>query len=320
MGDEELILENIANRSSRIMASQNELLRFVFSEQVIESSLTCLNQWKNCSCETENFTQTDHLANAIFFAASVFSTFIFDSRLLAMSHEDYDEQSLATFLHLTPDQVRKMANRGKLPGRRVGNQWRFSQAEIHEWFEQRIGVSDQQELDQVERMLNNDPRDQSAEAITVEDLLAIDNVYVPFLARTKKSVIQRMCDQTAATGRLWDPVKMAEALFSREELHPTALGNGVALLHPRRPMASIIGDPFLALGITSSGIPFGGPRGCLTDVFFLIGSTSEPVHLKVLARLSRLLQQPEFLLGLRESASADEAYDLICQHDQALDE
>jgi len=273
------------------MASQNELLRFVFSEQVIESSLTCLNQWKNCSCETENFTQTDHLANAIFFAASVFSTFIFDSRLLAMSHEDYDEQSLATFLHLTPDQVRKMANRGKLPGRRVGNQWRFSQAEIHEWFEQRIGVSDQQELDQVERMLNNDPRDQSAEAITVEDLLAIDNVYVPFLAR-----------------------------FSREELHPTALGNGVALLHPRRPMASIIGDPFLALGITSSGIPFGGPRGCLTDVFFLIGSTSEPVHLKVLARLSRLLQQPEFLLGLRESASADEAYDLICQHDQALDE
>ena len=97
-----------------------------------------------------------------------------------MSHEDYDELSLATFLHLTLDQVRKRANRGKLPGRRVGNQWRFSQAEIHEWFEQRIGVSDQQELGQVERMLNNDPRDQSAEAITVEDLLAIDNVYVLF--------------------------------------------------------------------------------------------------------------------------------------------
>ena len=237
-----------------------------------------------------------------------------------MSHEDYDEQSLATFLHLTPDQVRKMASRGKLPGRRVGNQWRFSQAEIHEWFEQRIGASDQQELDQVERMLSNDPRDhRSDETITISELLAIDNVYIPFLARTKKSVIQRICDQTAATGRLWDPVKMAEALFNREELHPTALGNGVALLHPRRPMHSIIGDPFLALGITSSGIPFGGPRGCLTDVFFLIGSTSEPVHLKVLARLSRLLQQPEFLPVLREAGAADEAYDLICQHDQSLD-
>ena len=236
-----------------------------------------------------------------------------------MTHEDYDEQSLATFLHLTPDQVRKMANRGKLPGRRIGDQWRFSQMEIHEWFEERIGASDQQELDHVEKQLGNDPRDHSDEVITVSDLLAVDNIYVPFMARTKKSVIQRICDQTAATGRLWDPVKMAEALYSREELHPTALGNGVALLHPRRPMSSIIGDPFLALGITSSGIPFGGPRGCMTDVFFLIGSTSEPVHLKVLARLSRLLQQADFLPGLRETQSAGETYDFIHEHDLLLD-
>ena len=236
-----------------------------------------------------------------------------------MSNEDYDVQSLATFLHLTPDQVRKMADRGKLPGRRIGNQWRFSQAEIHEWFEQRIGISDEQQLDQVEKMLNNNPRDQAEESFAVRELLSIDNIFVPFLAKTKKSVIQRICDQTAATGKLWDANKMAEALLSREELHPTALENGVALLHPRRPMSSIIGDPFLALGITSSGIPFGGPRGVLTDIFFLIGSTSEPVHLKVLARLSRLIQQTDFLIELRDCGGPGEAYDLIERYDVDLD-
>jgi PTS system nitrogen regulatory IIA component len=236
-----------------------------------------------------------------------------------MSNEDYDVQSLATFLHLTPDQVRKMADRKKLPGRRIGNQWRFSQAEIHEWFEQRIGLSDEQELGQVEKMLVNDPRDQAEENFAVHELLAINNIYVPFMAKTKKSVIQRICDQTAATGKLWDATKMAEALISREELHPTALENGVALLHPRRPMTSIIGEPFLALGITSSGIPFGGPRGVLTDIFFLIGSTSEPVHLKVLARLSRLLQQTDFLDDLRACEDAGQAYDLIERVDMELD-
>lgn len=236
-----------------------------------------------------------------------------------MSNEDYDVHSLATFLHLTPDQVRKMADRRKLPGRRIGNQWRFSQAEIHEWFEQRIGISDDQELGQVQKMLNNDPRDQADEVYTVHELLSIDNVYVPFLAKTKNSVIQRICDQTAATGRLWDANKMAEALLSRENLHPTALENGVALLHPRRPMVSIIGEPFLALGITSSGIPFGGPRGVLTDIFFLIGSTSEPVHLKVLARLSRLIQQTDFLAELRQCDNSAEAYDLIERFDSELD-
>lgn len=146
----------------------------------------------------------------------------------------------------------------------------------------------------------------------------MDNVYIPFLARTKSSVIQKICDLTAKTGRLWDPSKMADALQSREELHPTALENGVALLHPRRPMMSIIGEPFLALGVTSSGIPFGGPRGCLTDVFFLIGSTNESVHLRLLARLSRLIQQPELLESIRAAERPQEAWDAISEFDEKL--
>jgi len=40
---------------------------------------------------------------------------------------------------------------------------------------------------------------------------------------------------------------------------------GVALLHPRRPQASILGEAVLALGITGQGIPFGGTSG-LTDL------------------------------------------------------
>ena len=236
-----------------------------------------------------------------------------------MANEDFDLASLASYLHLTPDQVRKMAERDRLPGRRIGGQWRFSQAEIHEWFEKRIGISDQQELNEVEKVLERHPEPVAAEQVHIPDLLGVENIYLPFLARTKKSVIQQICDQTATTGKLWDPVKMAEALISREELHPTALENGVALLHPRRPMVSIIGDPFLAMGITSSGIPFGGPRGCMTDIFFLIGSTSEPVHLRVLARLSRLIQQEELLDQLRESNSAGEAWRLISEFDEQLD-
>ena len=236
-----------------------------------------------------------------------------------MAQEDFDISSLAAYLHLTPDQVRKMADRGRLPGRRVSGQWRFSQAEIHQWFEQRIGLSDEQELTQVEKVLRLAGEKTLEESFHIPDLLAMENVYVPFLARTKSSVIQKICDLTAETGKLWEPSKMAEALQSREELHPTALENGVALLHPRRPMVSIMGDPFLALGVTSSGIPFGGPRGCLTDIFFLIGSTSESVHLRLLARLSRLIQQPELLENIRDADNPQMAWDIINEFDENLD-
>ncbi|MEL7500521.1 MAG: PTS sugar transporter subunit IIA [Planctomycetota bacterium] len=237
-----------------------------------------------------------------------------------MANEDFDITSLAAYLHLTPDQVRKMAERDRLPGRRIGGQWRFSQAEIHEWFEQRIGASDEQELDAVEKVLRRHKNTIEDEQVRIAELLGVESVYLPLLAKTKKSVIQKICDQTAATGKLWDPVKMAEAILSREALHPTALENGVALLHPRRPMTSIVGEPFLALGVTFSGIPFGGPRGVLTDVFFLIGSTSESLHLRVLARLSRLIKQDEMLERLRESRTPDEGWSVVEEFDDLLDQ
>ena len=229
--------------------------------------------------------------------------------------EDFDIASLAAYLHLTPEQVKKMAERNRLPGRRVGGKWRFSRPEIHQWFEQRIGASDEQELTEVDKVLERNRANESVESFAIPELLSVDNIYVPSLAKTKKSVIQKICDQTAETGRLWDPGKMAEAIRNREELHPTALGNGVALLHPRRPLPSIMADPFLALGVTTSGIPFGGPRGCLTDIFFLIGSTNESVHLRVLARLSRLIQQPELLDNIRDAESANEAWQAISDSD-----
>ena len=99
------------------------------------------------------------------------------------------------------------------------------------------------------------------------------------------------------TGLLWDPSKMKQAVQARESLHPTALDNGVALLHPRRPMPNILAEGFVLLGRTPQGIPFGG--GCLTDVFFLLCSVSDSEHLRVLARLSRLLTMDDFVASLR---------------------
>lgn len=235
-----------------------------------------------------------------------------------MPEEDFDLMSLAEFLHLHPDQVRRMTDRGRLPGRRIGGEWRFSRAEIHQWFEEKIGASGERELDEVDRVLDLQDKKQTPEPFEITDLLQPDCVFVPFMAKTKRSVIDKICEQTALTGRLWEADKMADALRSREALHPTALENGVALLHPRRPIPGIMGEPFLAVGITYAGIPFGGPRGALTDIFFLIGSMSEAMHLRLLARLSRLIQQDDFLTALREAESPESAWKSIAEFDHNL--
>ncbi|MCH2182924.1 MAG: PTS sugar transporter subunit IIA [Mariniblastus sp.] len=235
-----------------------------------------------------------------------------------MAIDDFDIDSLASYLHLTPEQVRKMAERSRLPGRRVGGQWKFSPAEIHHWFEDRIGVSDEPELVRVEKVLGTH-REGGLDGFPIASLLNPERVAVPLVARTRNSVVEEMCELAARSGALWMPREMAAAIRNREALHPTALGNGVALLHPRRPQPTFFQDSFLAMGITGSGIPFGGPRGVMSDIFFLIASSDDSIHLRLLARMSRWLQQPELLDGLREATTPTQAWQQIVDVDRELD-
>ncbi|MEA1950917.1 MAG: PTS sugar transporter subunit IIA [Planctomycetota bacterium] len=235
-----------------------------------------------------------------------------------MPHSDFTIESLAAHLHLTPQQVIRLADRDKLPGRKVGGKWVFSRADIHHWFEDRIGLSDEGELVEVEGVLGRSASTGADHEIAVAELLLPEAIAVPLAARTQGSVIRGMVDMVAQTGMLWDPEKMIEAISAREKMHPTALGNGVALLHPRRPMASILGQPLVALGITPSGIPFGGGRGMLTDIFFLICSIDDRGHLQALARLSRMITASGVLDELRAAPDSPTAHRLIVEADRDL--
>jgi PTS system nitrogen regulatory IIA component len=233
-----------------------------------------------------------------------------------MADDDFGVESLAEYLHLETSQVSRMAERGKLPARRIGGAWRFSRSEIHHWLEEKIGAADEAELAHMEGALERSTRAGEEQTLSIAELLPLEAIAVPLVARTKNSVINAMTDLAASTGLLWDPVKMADAVRQREEMYPTALDNGVALLHPRRPLASILGEAFLALGATDQGIPFGGSR--LTDVFFLICSVNDQGHLRILARLSRLINSPDFMDELRAAHSAQEVHELFVRREQEI--
>lgn len=233
-----------------------------------------------------------------------------------MADDDFSIDSLAEYLHLEPNQVSRLAERGKLPARRVGGAWRFSRSEVHHWLEDRIGLSDEAELVQMENALERSSRLGEEQDLSIAELLPEEAIALPLAARTRNSVIVAMTELAAQTGWLWDPPKMAEAIRQREEMHPTALDNGVALLHPRRPLPGILGQAFLALGLTDQGIPFGGSR--LTDIFFLICSVNDQAHLRILARLSRLINSTDFLAELRSAGNAQAAHELFVAREKDL--
>lgn len=221
-----------------------------------------------------------------------------------MAREDFDIETLSAYLHLDRAQVKKMADRGKVPGRKAGGHWRFSRGDIHHWLEKRILGADEKERTRLEEVFAHHTEHWEDDAFTIGALIPEEAIAVPLHAKTRRSVISRMVEVATETGWLWDPERMEEAIRQREELLPTTVEGGVALLHPRRPVESILGRPFVVYGRTGRGIPFGDPSGGLTDLFFLICSTDDRGHLRTLALLGRVLSTPGILDELRETEGA----------------
>jgi PTS system nitrogen regulatory IIA component len=236
-----------------------------------------------------------------------------------MPSQDFDVDSLARYLHISPAQVAKLADRGSVPGRKIGGDWRFSKAEIHHWLEERIGAAGEADLQHVQDLLDEAAEGNEPATVTISELLLPEAIAIPLAARTRSSVIKSMVELAANTGLLWDAAEMAEAVEAREKLHPTALDNGMALLHPRRPLPHILAQPLLALGRTASGIPFGSTSGQLTDIFFLICSVDDSQHLRTLARLSRLIAAEGFLESIRAAESAAEVLRVVREFEERLD-
>ena len=235
-----------------------------------------------------------------------------------MADDSFDIASLAAYLHMMPAQVTRLAERGKLPGRRIGGQWKFTRPEVSQWLEERMGLSGDEELAAMETRLRRD--DSHGESvIDLGELLPMECVAVPLQARTRTSVIKAMCELAAASGRLWDVERMADAVSQRESMAPTALENGIALLHPRRPQSSILSEAVLALGITSGGIPFGGGAGAgLTDIFILTAATSDHEYLRTLARVSRIVNDREWVAALRAAPDAVAAREMFLVRDAEI--
>jgi PTS system nitrogen regulatory IIA component len=224
-----------------------------------------------------------------------------------------DLAELAKYLQRDPRQVTKLADRGKLPGRKVSGEWRFARAEIDHWLETQLPEYTEEQLHALET------RDQTAPGeLLVAAMLHPESVAVPLTATTRGSVLRELVRLAEKSHHVYDPDAILDAVRQREEMGTTALDTGVALPHPRRPIPNALGESVVAFGRTATGIPFGAPGGGLTDVFFLVCCQDEKAHLQVLARLSRLLLRPGFVEDLRDAETAAATWNVIEAAERSL--
>lgn len=234
-----------------------------------------------------------------------------------MSPDNFTLDELSRHLGRDRREIERLANRGRIPGRKTESGWIFHEREITQWLERELREYTDPELKVLEESLQFP---ETRPEIPVGSLLREETIEVPLEARTKRSALESLVELAGRTWQVWEPAKVLAAVQEREETFSTAFAEGVAVPHPRNPLPHCLGASVIAFGRTANGIPFGSPSGGLTDMFFLVLCRDSSTHLRVLARLGRMFRQPGFLDELRAAASSAEAYRLICDADREVGE
>ena len=232
-----------------------------------------------------------------------------------MPRDWYTLDELAEHLGRNRREIERLANRGRIPGRKRSGEWQFHSAEVTQWLEREMRDYSDSQLANVERTQRSNNVDPE---LPVSSLLAVETVQVPLEARTKRSVLECLVEVAGRTWKIWEPSAVLKAVQQREELMSTAFDQGVAIPHPRKPLPDALEDSILAFGRTLGGIPCGAPNNSLTDLFFLVVCRDSRTHLQVLARLGRMVQHPDFVQRLREAPDSQAAYDVIVAEDERI--
>jgi PTS system nitrogen regulatory IIA component len=232
-----------------------------------------------------------------------------------VENEIMDLEQLAVYLRRDLREVSKLANRGHLPGKKVGGHWRFASADINHWLETQMPDFSEEQLEALERrgtaLAEEEP--------LVTSMLTESTIAVPLHAATKASVLREMVNLAERSWQIYDTDALHQAIKHREELGSTGLESGVAIPHPHHPLSpKAQGEAVLAFARTSRGIPFGAPDGGLTDLFFLVSCRGADMHLRVLARLSRLMLRRGFLDELREAETVQDTQQLFERTEREL--
>ncbi|HEY2525265.1 MAG TPA: PTS sugar transporter subunit IIA [Candidatus Binataceae bacterium] len=148
----------------------------------------------------------------------------------------------------------------------------------------------------------------------ITDILSPDMVLPELKGSTKPEVLHELSDYLANKHREIDPAALSAVLAERERLGSTAIGDGIAIPHGKLAgVNSIIG----VFGRHQHGVDFDSLDGGSTHLFFLLlaPEDSASLHLKALARVSRLMKDPAFRERLTAAPDAAEIFRLIKEED-----
>lgn len=130
-------------------------------------------------------------------------------------------------------------------------------------------------------------------------------------AQNKKQLLQELA-QAVSGFVMVDHRIIFETLLTREKLGSTGLGQGIAIPHGRLPNITRVYGLFARL---ATPVAYDSVDGEPVDLIFVLLSPQQAGadHLTALARISRLLREPDTIKKLRGTDSAEGLYAILTE-------
>jgi len=221
-------------------------------------------------------------------------------------------RQVAAYLNVNERTVLKLVSEGALPGVKIGSQWRFRKAMLDAWLDdQMLGVVPQHvELDG----RGSAPR----RLVDLASCFQPTHVIPELQAKTKIEVIEELAALANHLGLVRDKNWFVGALIQRENIMPSAVGNGVAFMHTMYRHPEQVVRPFMVLGRSRQGVECDALDGKPTHLFFVLGLKFQELQLPWLAKLAQMFARTEAVQALLEAPGPQAIFESLREAERTL--
>jgi PTS system nitrogen regulatory IIA component len=145
------------------------------------------------------------------------------------------------------------------------------------------------------------------------DVLPKDAILADLKAQDKKGILEELVEPISRLKQV-NREELVRVLMERERLGSTGIGSGIGIPHGKlRDLDGLV----LGFGLSRKGVDFESMDNRPTHIFFLLVTpeNSTGLHLKLLARISKILKHDPFRERLLKAADSEEIYAIIKEED-----
>ncbi|MDI3503298.1 MAG: nitrogen system component [Candidatus Cloacimonadota bacterium] len=217
-----------------------------------------------------------------------------------MAKKYISQAEAAKKLKVSDRVIQEMINSRIFETKMVGKTQKIDEDSLNEWLENLN--EDEEKLLALKRVICH-----------FEEYMRAENIFLDFHAENKYDAIRILSEKAKELKLVRDARWLYEVVVAREELISTAIGNGVALLHPRHLHPSKIKSPSILFGRSQEGVDFDAPDNKPVNIFFMLLLHNDKQHLFSLSYISKLVNNPEVLERLLNAKTEEEIHKIFSE-------